>query len=385
MKRVLFVVPTLGVGGAEQILVRWVNHYWENPEAQPPIELSLVFSMSKGGHYLEDLLPGITTYELRQNPFTRNPLDVLRAAWSLARIYRRVRPDLVVSLITHANILALLAARLFSPKTKVVICEHTHLSVNIHDFYPRLHRLLRRLISWLYPSACRIVAITEGVKDDLAESFGLRREDIEVIHNPTDLILLREKAKEPAPELRSGPEPVVLGIGRFVNQKGFVYLLRAMALVRREMAARLVLVGDGPLRPLLEEEAQRLGMGDAVQFLGFQKNAVKYLSKASVFVFPSIYEALGLVLLEALSVGIPVVATRCRGPLEIFQDEVNGLLVPVRDEKALSAAILRLLRDPGLRDRLSRAGLVRVEEEFSVGEHIRRYGRLFSEAIAHPS
>jgi len=383
MKRILFVIPSLGCGGAEQILLRWIGHYWKNRRVDPRVDPVLVFSMNEEGPYLDDLPPGLQTFNLRQNPFTRNPLDVLRAAWALARIYRRLQPDLVVSIVSHANILALLAARLFRPKTKVIICEQTLLNTNIRDFYPRAHVLLNPLIRRLYPSAHRIVAVSEGVRADLLENFGLRPESIQVILNPIDIALVRQKAREFVPDFVPGPEPLVLGIGRLVNQKGFVYLLRAIALVRRELPATLLLIGDGPLRSRLEEEVQELGLGEAVRFLGFQKNPIRYMPLASVFVFTSIYEALGIVLLEALAAGIPIVATCCPcGPGEILQDEINGLLVPIRDEQALAQAILRLLRDPQLRHSLSEAGRRRIEEYFSVAEHMSRYSRIFTEAMA---
>lgn len=373
-KRILFMIPTLGGGGAEGLFIRWIKHF-QNPRLGQDIELAVVFSIGKEGPFLEDLDPSILVYELGQDPTW--PLDLPWKAWELARIYREFRPDLVVSMITHANIMALLAARLFSRRTKVVICEHTYLSANIKDYYPRASSLLKPFIRMLYPWAHRIIAPSKGVKEDLVATFGQKPEHIKVIYYPIDPALVRRLAGEKAAWPIADHVPAVLGMGRFVNQKGFVYLIRAMALVRRQISVQLVLVGTGPLREQLESEVRRLDLQDVVHFPGFQKNSLKYLSRASVFVLPSLYEGLGLVLLEALAAGIPVVATRCPGgPNEIIEDGVNGLLVPVADEKALAASILRLLGDPSLRRSLVAQGL-RKAAEFPWEAHIRDYLNIF--------
>ncbi|MCX5797866.1 MAG: glycosyltransferase [Elusimicrobia bacterium] len=377
-RRILFVIPTLGGGGAEQILIRWLDH-WKAHPLRKGMEPVVVFSIGKAGPYVEDLDPAIPTYELGQNPESALPADILAAAWSLSRIYHRLKPDLVVSLIAHANIMALLAARLFRPSTPVVICEHTHLSTNIRDFFPWAHPLLRALIRRLYPSARRVVAVSQGVKSDLVESFGLDPARVSVVYNPVDTEEVRRHAR---PDLAPGRAPTILGLGRMFKQKGFRHLIAALALVRREVDARLTLVGDGPLRAELEAQAARMGLGGVVRFTGYQKNPLPFLAEASVFALPSIYEGFGIVLLEAMAAGVPVVATRCpSGPDEIIEDGSSGLLVPVRDERAMADAILRVLREPDLRQRLSEGGMRRAED-FSMSAHMAGYERVFSEVMA---
>ncbi|MDD5656761.1 MAG: glycosyltransferase [Elusimicrobia bacterium] len=380
-RRVVFVIPTLGGGGAEQILIQWLDFYRRARGLAFAVDPVVVFSMRKEGPYVEDLPAGIETHELGPDPGAMLPFDVLTGAWELGALYRRLKPDLVVSIITHASVMALLAARLFAPRTKVVVCEQTMLSTNIRDFYPRAHPLLNVLIRGLYPSARRIVAVTEAVKADLAANFGLAAAAVDVVCNPIDSESVRRRAAEPVEERGLPPAPRILGVGRFVKQKGFVHLIRAAARVREQLDASLLLVGDGPLRADLEGEARRLGLSGSVRFAGFQKNPIRYMPGACAMAVPSLYEAQGIALMEALAAGLPVVATDCSGPRAIIEDGVSGLLVPPGDESALAAALLRLLRDPGLRRDLARRGLRRAED-FSVAAHLEAYDRIFAAAMA---
>jgi glycosyltransferase involved in cell wall biosynthesis len=355
--------------------VQWLDHYRRNP-APFEVDPVVVFSIRKTGPYVEDLPPGIETHELGQDPDGHLPLDVLTGAWKLGRLYKKLQPDLVVSIITHANVMALLAARLFAPRTKVVACEQTVLSVNIRDYYPKAHFFLRGLIRWLYPAASRVVAVTEAVRNDLIAGFNLNPDAIDIVHDPIDPVSVRRKSGEPLDRSGLPPAPLILGVGRFVRQKGFTYLIRAMARVREQSRASLLLVGDGPLLSELQDEVRRAGLSETVRFAGFHKNATRYMPGACLLAMPSLYEAQGIVLMESLSVGLPVVATACTGPSAIIKDGVHGLLVPPGDEAAMAAAILRLLRDPELRRNLAQAGMRRAED-FPVAAHMDAHNRIF--------
>lgn len=371
-QRILFVIPTLGGGGAERVLVGWLEDWKKDPWPMTP---AIAFSLKKEGPFLEDVDPAIPTYELGQDPDA--PWDIFLKAWRLARIYRKFKPDLVVSIIAHANIMALLAARLFARDVPIIICEQTCLSENIFDFYPRLGFALKALIRWLYPQARRIVAISHGVKDDLVQSFGVDQTLIDVVYNAVDPAEIQRLSQEPVEWPVPDSVPAILGIGRLMNQKGFVHLIRALALVRRDIPAHLVIVGDGPQRKRLEAEAQRLGLTEVVHFLGFKKNPIKYMRRADVFAFPSLYEGMGVVLLEALAVGMPVVATCCpHGPYEIIRDGVHGLLVPVGNEAELAQALLRVFGDPELCRRLGEQARQRVMD-FTLDVHRRAYREIF--------
>jgi GalNAc-alpha-(1->4)-GalNAc-alpha-(1->3)-diNAcBac-PP-undecaprenol alpha-1,4-N-acetyl-D-galactosaminyltransferase len=166
-------------------------------------------------------------------------------------------------------------------------------------------------------------------------------------------------------------------MGRLSRQKGFDILIRAMAEVRSR--ARLVLIGEGPEEGMLRDLAARVGVSERVAFTGFLANPYPALAGASVFALPSRYEGFPNALVEAMSLGVPCVASRCpTGPEEIVTDGVDGILVPVEDPRALAAAVNRLLDDAALRDRLGRAARERARV-YDAPEVVRRFEALLDE------
>ena len=178
---------------------------------------------------------------------------------------------------------------------------------------------------------------------------------------------------------RYGPR-IVLGVGRMIYYKGFAHLVRAM----RGVDARLLLIGSGPLRAELEALRDELSLGGRVSFLGEVPDAAPYFAAADVFALPSVArsEAFGIVQLEAMACGVPVVNTRLdSGVPFVSPDGVSGLTVPPADAPALAAAINRLLADPGLRARLGAAGKRRVAQEFSADLMAERILRLYRDVL----
>src|SRR5262249_11152367 len=145
-----------------------------------------------------------------------------------------------------------------------------------------------------YPRADAILAVSQGVADDLARTVGLPRDRIVVTHNPVWTDALEAAAGEPVAHdwLRSGAPPVVLGVGKLSPQKGFDVLLRAFARVRRERSARLVVLGEGPQRRALERLARELGIAADVALPGFVANPFAWMAKCAVFALSSRWEGL---------------------------------------------------------------------------------------------
>ena len=196
--------------------------------------------------------------------------------------------------------------------------------------------------------------MSAGLKKDLALRLGLPAERIRIVRNPVVTTDLAELASAPTdhPWVR-GERPLILAAGRLVPEKDFDTLLRAFGLVRARQPARLLVLGEGPLRPTLERTARELGIEEDVQLPGFDENPFRFMSRCEVFVLSSAFEGLPGVLIQAMACGAAVVATDCpTGPSEIVSPGDDGILVPVGDPQAMAASIVDLLEDPERRRRL---------------------------------
>jgi len=199
---------------------------------------------------------------------------------------------------------------------------------------------------------------------------------IEVIPNFVD-----SERFHPAKERPRSGEPVLIHSSNFRPLKRVGDVVRIFAGVRRVLPARLLLVGDGPERPAIEALVQELGLKGAVSFLGLRIDFLSVLQKSDVFLLPSDTEGFGLAALEALSCGVPVVASRVGGVPEVVTDGETGLLCAVGDVAEMTAAVLRLLGDPALHARMSAAGRKSVEEHFRQEPMVARYEALYRRVL----
>jgi glycosyltransferase involved in cell wall biosynthesis len=294
----------------------------------------------------------------------------------LARYIKSARPDIVVANMGHPNLVALAANKLAGKATRVVACHHSHLSNQSKAEGEWQHKILPFLIRRFLRYADAIVAVSQGVADDLARVADVPRERIDVIYNPAVPDDVATLAAQPAGHPWLGqPEPVVIAIGRLVPLKEFGMLIAATAGLPD---ARLVIMGEGPMLDPLKEEAERVGMSDRVDFAGFQANPYAFLSRARLFVLSSKYEGFGNVIAEALACGTPVVSTDCEsGPSEILDGGRFGTLVPVGDQAAMTAAMSAALAGPH-----DRAALIARGMEFSVSRAAAAYLALFDRVLA---
>lgn len=184
---------------------------------------------------------------------------------------------------------------------------------------------------------------------------------------------------------RDGASLRVLTVGRLVPFKAQAVLLEALGeLTRRGVKLSATVVGEGPTRPTLEATAEELGIAESVTFAGAvgQHEIHRYYSEADVFCLPSFAEGLPVVLMEAMAMNLPVVATRIMGVAELVEDGVTGFLVPPGRSELLADAIERMAGDQGLRERMGQAGRDRVLADFDVDGAAERLERLFAETVA---
>ncbi|PKP59294.1 hypothetical protein CVT91_06945 [Candidatus Atribacteria bacterium HGW-Atribacteria-1] len=157
----------------------------------------------------------------------------------------------------------------------------------------------------------------------------------------------------------------------------------AFKLVRENgINANLIIIGEGIERANLENLAEDLGLGDCVIMPGFKENPYKYIKNSNLFVLSSILEGHPLVLSEAMACGVPVISTRCpSGPDETITDDVNGILVPMRDKKALSDAMINLLKDRSIAERLAKEGIKRARD-FDLKKIVKEYEKVLIDVIS---
>ena len=235
----------------------------------------------------------------------------------------------------------------------------------VTTFYGAELRLgFRRFLAWAARRAARVIAISSYTAAALRE----------ITNVPIDVIPYAASLPPARPNADADREPVptVLFVGRLVERKGVTHLVEAVAQLA-DRRARLVIVGDGPERPRLEARARELGIADRVEFRGRISDADLRTAyqRAGVFVLPAVLdsrgdtEGLGVVLLEAMNYGVPVIASNIGGIVDIVVDQETGLLVPPADAAALASALDSVLRDPARSRRLGEAGRRRLTEQFS--------------------
>lgn len=230
----------------------------------------------------------------------------------------------------------------------------------------------------------KIICVSRGIADALVRG-GVDAGKCVVVPNAIDGRQLLPDGVEVRTRLQLNPDTIVIGfIGSLLAQKGVQHLLRAASRMQDPAGPRIriLIVGDGPRRQSLEAEATALGLEHDATFAGFQQQPLDYLAAMDIFCLASASEGLPRVILEAMLLGKPVVATRVTGSEELVEDGVTGLLVPFADPDALAQALLRLVRDPALRNRFGQAGRERVLSAYSIDSYVAGVERVFDEVLA---
>lgn len=335
--RIAIFVPTLNGGGAERIMVTLANAF-----AARAYEVDLVLASAKGP-YLADVARTVRVVDLKAG-------RVFRALWPLRRYLRKEQPKAMLSALGHANVVALLARRVARVRTRLVVSEHGTVSGEYQIAQGFVAKTVFKLMPWLYRWADGICTVSNAASADLARFVRLPPARIATIYNPFDLERMDRLASEPLdhPWLAPGQPPVIVAAGRLNEAKSFDVLIRAFAHLRQGRAARLVILGEGELRTLLEAQVEASELtGDDVQMPGFKNNPYAWFARCALFVLSSHREGLPGALIEAMACGAPVVSTDCRsGPAEILEGGRWGCLVPVGDERALTRAMGEVLDTP---------------------------------------
>src|SRR5437867_8712577 len=324
---------------------------------------------------------GVSVFQVPPLVREINPVLDAWATVTLWRLLRRVRPEVVHTHTAEAGAVGRLAARLAGIPV-VIHTPHGHIFYGYYGAVASaMIRLLERLLAKITD---RIVTLTDRGAQEHVQYTIAGPEKFVTIHSGIDLAEFRSVQVDPAAmrkELGLPPEgPIVGTVGRLVPIKGLEWLLKAAPRVLAEFPqACFVIIGEGPLLGALKQLTSKLGIGLRVVFLGAREDVPECLAALDLFVLPSLNEGMGRALIEAMAVGLPVVATRVGGIPDIVADGTTGLLVPPRDDGALAEAILTLLRDRSRRAVYGEAGRRHVSGRFDVETMVRNIERLYDD------
>ena len=302
----------------------------------------------------------------------RRPISPWRDAAGLVelvRLLRRERPDIMHASSSKAGVLGRLAAAIAGVPIRIftvhgwAFTAHSGLSSRLYRWADRLVRPL---------TTVTICVSAQERAAGLAAGTCVAERTI-VIPNAIDV--------ESAPQATHAREkPLLLSVGRLKAPKDFPTLARALDRLPSDSFEALI-VGDGPERPSLEEEIERLGLGELVRLAGERRDVPELLAGADVFVLSSSSEGMPMSVLEAMAAGLPVVASRVGGVPELVVDGETGLLVAPGDVEELAAALERLIADTELRQRLGAAGRARARQEFDPDSFRRAHVELYSREL----
>ncbi len=348
MIRILHVITRLDVGGPPEVLLLAMSRL---PREEFACELISGPTLNPPPRVEEDVSRGGVRWRVARNlRRSVNPLADCLALRELTQAIKRIQPDILHTHTSKAGFLGRLAGRLAGAR-HVVHTPHGHV------FGGYFSPLTTSVFAMLERSAARwtdrITTLTAAeARQYLALRIG-RPEQFVTIPAGVDLAPVLS-----APPIRLVEDGPVIGtVARLVPVKGLHYMINAAPdILRRFPDARFVLVGDGELRQALKAKARALSLDDRVVFSGFREDVPSLIAGMDLFVLPSLNEGLGLVLVMAMALGKPIVATAVGGVPEVLGEGEAGMLVPPRDSRALADAICTLLGNPARAQALGQAG-----------------------------
>ena len=334
--RIVILLPNLTGGGAERLHILLANHW----HAQG---IKVDFALMRQYGDLLSLMPdGIGIVDLGVD-------RIRQVILPLARYLRKTRPDIIVAAMWPLTSVAVLSWQLAGKPGRLYLSDHNQLSISCVQELKISPWQLRASMLVTYPAASGLIAVSEGVKQDMCRLGGFADTRVRVIYNPVAISV------SPQPEPKSvrkklwgaGFEYHILSVGTLKAQKDHATLIRAFALLPASLNAKLTILGEGLLRTELEVLVQQLGLQDRVDMPGFMVDTYPWYRTADLFVLSSRWEGFGNVIVEALECGVPVVSTDCpSGPAEILEKGRIGRLVPIQDPAALAASIAESIRNP---------------------------------------
>lgn len=374
MKKIIIFIPSLAGGGAERTIVNIIKYLDKNLFQ---VKLVLVKHLRK--YYQENKYEELIRdsceiiYINRKLSIKSLPYII----FDLSRIIKKESPDLLFSTRFKSNVMMYAAKCIARFKGPIVLRESTNRTEE------GINTIEKLLISYAYNRANGVIALSNGVANDLRHNFKIENDKIRVIYNPVDTDEIIKLSNLPVEKkdqhLFSKDTISIISVGRLFDQKDHQTLLKAFKLVAERYPVQLLILGQGPLESELKSLSEKLCINDKVHFLGFKKNPYVYMKCSDLFVLSSKFEGFGHVLVEAMVVKTPVISSNCpSGPEEVLCGGEYGELFPVGNYEDLAKKIMRMLEDKHRSNQLVEKSSSRVND-FKANKIVQEYQDYFIE------
>ena len=367
---ILFVIGGFEFGGGERVFLQLASGLKDR--------YRVFVATSTNGLFTSELNRlGIEVFSVDMSrQLTLKPIHQIK------KIIRNNKIDLVHSQGARADFFARSAGRIANVPhilcTVAMPVEGFEVGPLRKTIYRFMDRLSERYVE-------KFIVVSESLKNTLIKERGIPPHRVVKIYNGIELNKYNPKLKKTSFRNNWGipPEvPIVGAIGRMVWQKGFEFLIKAIPdIVEVAPDTRFLLIGDGPLRPNLENLARKLNVHGRIVFTGFRSNIPELLSTMDVLAVPSVQEGFPMITLEAMAMAKPVVATQIQGITEQIVDGKEGVLIPPRNPETLARTVQRLIADKELSARLGRTARGRVEDFFSVSKMVRETEKVYASLL----
>lgn len=379
-KNILMLMPCLSSGGAERAAINLAENIYK--------DYNFYFILFDAGRNTYDFNKDINVINLDIKPSTNifgKIVNTLKKYFKIKKIKKELKADVSISFLREPNFVNVITR---VKKEKIVISVRNKMS-DLDD-----SKIKKIITKYAGKKADKVITLSKMVKKDQMENYGVSENKIEVIYNACDTEKIQKMANEEIKEnelkkiLEKNKGKIIINIGRLTYQKGQEHLIKAFReVVNKEPDAKLFILGQGTLRNRLEKLIDELNLKNNIYLIGFHNNPYKFMKKSDIFVFSSMFEGLGNILLEAMACGLPIISTDCEyGPREIIAPNSNlethannieedeyGILVPVcKDnenkeenitvqEKIMAKAIINLLNNKEKRMQYSKKSLERIK------------------------
>lgn len=363
--KVLYIITSLGLGGAEKLLL----HYLRNLD-KDKYSLYVCCFREKP----DDLIPEMSEFAEIINLKIKNKFNPI-VIISIIKLVQKIKPDIIHTHLFQPRVYTTIA-QIFSKRPVLITQKHSIVNPRKHHLFILFEMLSIRLND-------KVIAISESVKKSLKKYEFIPENKILVLPNCIDYKKFHNISER---EIIQNKKEIVIGIvGRLEIEKGIKYLLLAMKIILTKFPnARLEIIGDGSQSKELKELSKKLGISNSVIFFGKFTDVIPFYNKMDVFVLPSILEGFGIVLLEAMAAGVPVIATHVDGIKEVVIDGECGILVPPKNPEAIASSFTRLIENPQLTKKIIEEGFKRAKL-FDVQEHVMKLDSLYNNLLGAES